>query len=381
MHLRDRSGRLMMMKKLAPLLRGTLGIGLLLLLSAGVVRAHDPGLSTGRVEVRPDAVVWEVALAPADADFLLPTAERGADQARVRGLLAPRVGEFMRASEDGVPLVADSTRVEFRESDSVEFHARFPRKPGQRLVLTLPFFPSLPSGHRHYTTVVSADGALLAERLLHTRDNEIALTLPATLPATPPPAAEPPARPAGFGLFLKLGIEHILTGYDHLLFLFGLLVVCTRWQTIAAIVTSFTVGHSLTLIVATLDLVTIRSSVVEPAIAASIVFVGAENLFRGGSEPRGRWIVTFLFGLVHGFGFASVLRDLGVADSPGGLLVPLVSFNLGVEVGQLLVAAAFVPLLQWGKRRNVVSTRAVLALSALVGAAGLYWLLARTILA
>src|SRR6185295_4944850 len=130
-----------------------------------------------------------------------------------------------------------------------------------------------------------------------------------------------------------------LTGYDHLLFLGGLLIACRRFSTMAGIVTCFTIAHSITLALAALDVLAIPSRVVEPLIAASIVFVGIENLVRRGAEPKGRWALTFVFGLVHGFGFASVLRDLGVGRGGHGLLVPLFTFNLGVEVGQVAVAA------------------------------------------
>ena len=95
---------------------------------------------------------------------------------------------------------------------------------------------------------------------------------------------------------------------------------------------------SLTLALASLDVVSLPSRVVEPLIAASIVFVGVENLWRRGAEPPGRWALTLAFGLIHGFGFASVLRDLGLASAKGGILMPLLTFNLGVEVGQIAIA-------------------------------------------
>jgi hydrogenase/urease accessory protein HupE len=146
-----------------------------------------------------------------------------------------------------------------------------------------------------------------------------------------------------------------------------------------AIISCFTLGHSITLAAATLDWVNLPARYTEPLIAASIVYVGLENLWRRGAEPRGRWAVTFVFGLIHGFGFASVLRDLGVGQGGSGLLLPLFSFNLGVELGQIAVAAVALPLI-WRLRKNEkFLQRGVPALSALVAAAGLYWLLERTI--
>jgi hydrogenase/urease accessory protein HupE len=180
--------------------------------------------------------------------------------------------------------------------------------------------------------------------------------------------------------FLTLGIEHILTGYDHLLFLFGLLIVTDRFLPALKVITCFTIAHSITLGVAAFDLVQLPSRVVEPAIAASIVYVGVENIVRRGG-PKGRWKLTFVFGLIHGFGFASVLRGLGVGASGSGIAMPLFSFNLGVEVGQILVAAPLLPLLWWLRKKPAFVTRWVPACSALVALAGGYWLMQRLFLA
>src|SRR4030095_11994348 len=98
-------------------------------------------------------------------------------------------------------------------------------------------------------------------------------------------------------------------------------------------------------------IVHLPSRLVEPAIAASIVFVGVENLWRRGDEPRGRWALTFAFGLIHGFGFASVLRDLGVGAGAQGIVMPLFTFNLGVELGQVAIASVVLPIV-WQLRKT-----------------------------
>jgi hydrogenase/urease accessory protein HupE len=152
--------------------------------------------------------------------------------------------------------------------------------------------------------------------------------------------------------FLVLGLEHIITGYDHLAFLLGLLLVvgAVRQQRgglwpalryLLAIVTSFTVAHSVTLVATALGWLSVPSKLVEPAIALSIVYVGVENLVV--SVPRRRWLLTFAFGLVHGFGFAHMLRDIGLPHN--GLVLSLAAFNLGVELGQVAVVAVCVLLL------------------------------------
>lgn len=149
--------------------------------------------------------------------------------------------------------------------------------------------------------------------------------------------------------FVVLGMEHIFTGYDHIAFLFGLLLVAAGYRLrgglryTLGIVTAFTVAHSVTLISAGLGLVRLPARVVEPAIAASIAWVAVENLVV--KEPKHRWLLTFAFGLIHGFGFASVLSEIGLP--PSGVVPSLVSFNVGVELGQLCVVGAVAPLLLW----------------------------------
>jgi hydrogenase/urease accessory protein HupE len=184
------------------------------------------------------------------------------------------------------------------------------------------------------------------------------------------------ARANSFADFLVMGVKHIWTGYDHLLFLFGLLIVTRNFSSSVKIITCFTIAHSITLAVATLSLVTISSRLVEPLIAASIVYVGIENLLRG-DDPKGRWLLTFAFGLIHGFGFASVLRELGVGANGSGITVPLVSFNLGVEVGQIAIASLVLPVI-WKLRAQPVFLKLwVPACSAVVAALGCFWFVQR----
>jgi hypothetical protein len=161
-----------------------------------------------------------------------------------------------------------------------------------------------------------------------------------------------------------------------LLFLFSLLIVSRNFASTLKIITCFTLAHSITLAMATLGVIEISSRLVEPIIAASILYVGVENLVRG-EAPKGRGWLTFAFGLVHGLGFASVLRELGVGSAAGGVIAPLLSFNLGVELGQMLVAALFLPLVWKIGERPSFAKRWVPACSVLVILLGGYWLLQR----
>jgi hydrogenase/urease accessory protein HupE len=172
--------------------------------------------------------------------------------------------------------------------------------------------------------------------------------------------------------FLLLGFEHILTGYDHLLFLLGLLVAGRRVRELVAIVTSFTIAHSLTLGAATFGLVNPPARAIEAVIALSIAYVGIENLLT--REPRGRWKLTFGFGLVHGFGFANVLHEMQLPRE--ALAASLFTFNAGVEVGQLAVVLIAWPVLRW-IRRSAYTTPVTRWVSAAVTACGLFWFVQR----
>lgn len=175
--------------------------------------------------------------------------------------------------------------------------------------------------------------------------------------------------------FLKAGVEHIVTGYDHLCFLFALILWATRVWPVVKIVTAFTISHSITLSLAALNIFTLPSTLVESLIAASIIFVAVENFYS--RDVDNRWRNTFFFGFIHGFGFASALTEMGVPQ--GGVVPALAAFNIGVEVGQIAIVFAVMPILffidkQTGGKRN---EKLVYVVSALIALAGAYWFLER----
>jgi hypothetical protein len=160
-----------------------------------------------------------------------------------------------------------------------------------------------------------------------------------------------PAKAAGHGregamgtflAYLHEGVEHILLGYDHLLFVVALILPGGSILSLLGIVTAFTVAHSLTLALSVLGIFTLPGWIVEPVIALSIAYVAFENLYMRKALSR-RWGISFLFGLVHGFGFAGALAEVGLPAN--GLASALVGFNLGVEAGQALVVALVLPML------------------------------------
>jgi hydrogenase/urease accessory protein HupE len=208
-----------------------------------------------------------------------------------------------------------------------------------------------------------------------------AAAVAAQLPPEPQPAEVTSAATAdsatrsswsSFTQFLLLGIEHILTGYDHIAFLVALIVIGLSTREVLKIITAFTVAHSITLLLAALQIVNLNSRFVESAIALSICYVALENLFR--KKIRYRWVVTFCFGLIHGFGFASALQELIVGKS--NLVLSVLSFNLGVETGQLMIFVLLLPVLHF-LRHRMQFRRVTACASLVVFVLGFTWLVER----
>jgi hydrogenase/urease accessory protein HupE len=320
------------------------------LAGAASLRAHTPDTSYARVAIAREAVTFTFTLdlaslarvAPLDADRdgkLTPTelaAAAPAIEAFLRrtvfpelnereaafGVFAPlawpaNAGDFLPAADFGQRLVACTFRNEVLHAPDA-------------VALTFDFFRDF--GERH---------TVLGNFVWDARENPVVFT-----------RLEPDylfdtgyAVPAWeqFCAYVRLGVAHIFRGYDHLAFLLAQLFV-RRLVDLLKIISAFTVAHTLTLALAALQVVSLPSRLVESAIAASIMWVALENL-RGNNENSHRWRITFALGLVHGFGFATVLRELGLPAE--GLVRSLLAFNLGVELGQLAIAAACWPVLRW----------------------------------
>lgn len=196
-------------------------------------------------------------------------------------------------------------------------------------------------------------------------------------------------RIAQFVDYAAEGVWHIWIGFDHILFLLALLLPAVltrqdrRWRpveafspafwTVLKIVTAFTIAHSITLSLATLGIVTLPSRLVESFIAASVVIAALNNIWPLFSERR--WLMAFLFGLIHGFGFASVLADLGLPQQT--LVLALIGFNLGVEAGQLAIVAAFLPVAFMLRRSAFYRQVVLLGGSAAIALLAFLWLLER----
>lgn len=218
-----------------------------------------------------------------------------------------------------------------------------------------PLFAHLPHGHRHHVTHRDESPRILAST--HPR---FAVTprLPRATSANDAPSTFTHGGSSGLG-FVGMGFEHILVGFDHLLLLLMLVVVPLSWRRLVGVVTAFTCAHSLSLAWAVSSAWTPPSHWVEPAIAATLVWLGVENLRPSAQLPR--LGVSFGFGLIHGLGFAGALLELGLSGTAS--LLPLLQFNFGVEAGQLLVLAAFIPVIglakRWRCERWLVATASV----------------------
>jgi len=176
--------------------------------------------------------------------------------------------------------------------------------------------------------------------------------------------------------FLILGVEHILPlGLDHILFVLGLFLLSTLWRPLLTQVTAFTIAHTLTLVLSIYEMVSLPSTIVEPLIALSITFVAVENILTSRMKPW-RLAVVFSFGLIHGLGFAAALRELGLPE--GEFLISLLTFNLGVEIGQLAVIGLAFLAVGWLRSRIDYRRFVVIPASGVIAIVGLVWAIERT---
>jgi hydrogenase/urease accessory protein HupE len=337
---------------------------------------HQVNLSTARVMLGADRTVSvELGLKGSDADRLAGTnifdAERGqVDPARVAASAAPIIGYVSShvavTGEGGKPcasgaaaLVPDGDGVLFRESFAC-------RDVGGDIVYRSTVLTDTDPSARQVVLIGEGDSA--PQALLDAANTTVTLSAPA-----PRSTLE---------RYLVTGIEHIFLGYDHIAFLIAIVLWARRLVPVIKVVTAFTIAHSITLSLAALGIVVIPSAIVEPAIAASIVFVALENFFSRDIDRR--WRITFAFGLIHGFGFAGALKEIGLP--PNAVATALAAFNIGVEIGQIAIVSIVIPLLMavdrllagaGGKPARAVAL--VYALSALITVLGSYWFLTRVL--
>jgi hydrogenase/urease accessory protein HupE len=370
---------------------------------------HNPDTSYARIEIRREKVETKLTYDVFTLLTIVPLDDNGDRQVSREELTKhlPEIGDFLDQRIDLVvnehegvatlgtlegyvwpPEAGDAILEADYHSQNGLIHFRFVRplnEVPQSVAIWFDFFTTF--GGRH--TVIGAFAVDQAEdEILFTQYEpeftyetgwqppapaETTAFAPATSPLPPARPSRGPALSRRIWQFFRLGVEHIFLGFDHICFLIALIVV-SKFREIVKIVTSFTVAHSITLILATLDVVSLPSRLVEICIAATIVYVAVENLWV--KETAHRWWLTFFFGLIHGFGFASVLRELGLPTT--GLVRCLLAFNVGVEVGQLAIAAALFPLTA-GLARWKHGRIAVVVISVTLALFGLAWLIDRAL--
>jgi hydrogenase/urease accessory protein HupE len=347
-------------------------------LTAWPAYAHNAGVSTSRIVIRGRSVDVEINAL-------------GRDFEKVAGV---RITEAASGAVNPVALAVTARSVLVYVGDHVavlEDDHRCTARPGAtkaadtHVLVTMAWTCRSEGGELRYRVTLFQDVDPMARHLalIATEGGERELALDSNVPEVALSGAGSSIMQV-VGRFIEAGIEHIFLGYDHIAFLLAVILWGQRLWPLVKVVTAFTIAHSITLSLAALQIVVIPAAFVEPAIAASIVFVAAENFFS--RNINGRWRVTFVFGLIHGFGFASALQEIGL---PANAIVPaLAAFNIGVEIGQIVIVALIFPLLLWSDRiggsaasRKGRRPAVVYICSTVILAFGLYWLMVRTLFA
>ncbi len=346
--------------------------------------AHPPGLSSADITLKADALETKITFSIQDIEAFVPM-DRDQDaevtdleRDAVKPAIAKLIAEQFKIKLDGVAIKpSTSGQVAFDDKNNAAVTLQFATTPAKTIAIESSFLTKFPGDHKQYLSIKDRTGREIGKKMLTPNAQMLIANLDNDKAEIPPEAQ----TTSTFGDFLKLGIEHILTGYDHLLFLFSLLVITRNFWPALKIITFFTLAHSITLALAGMNIVNAPSNVVEPLIAATIVYVGLENIIRKDKVTTNqRCILTFFFGLIHGFGFAGVLQEMNISSIETGILVPLFSFNLGVELGQIAVASIVLPLIWWLHKKEKIEHFLVPVGSILTCLAGGYWLLERTIL-
>ncbi|QIO35935.1 HupE/UreJ family protein [Bradyrhizobium sp. 1(2017)] len=337
--------------------------------------AHEVNLVTARAALSPDRTVSiELGLKGSDVDRLIGTriydARRDAvDPAAVeaaRSAILAYMGAHLAVTGGGRGCLATDAAI-LADGDGIVYRQSFAcaDAAGDIIYRSAVLTEKDPAARQ---IVLIAQGRSEAQALLDAGNTTVTLS------------TAPPSLWSTMQRYVLTGIEHIFLGYDHVAFLIAVVLWARRLLPVVKIVTAFTVAHSITLSLAALDVLVVPSRIVEPAIAASIVFVAVENFFSRDVDRR--WRVALLFGLIHGFGFAGVLREIGLP--PNAAVPALAAFNIGVEIGQVAIVAVALPMLGLLDRLTTADRTAparaaglVYTVSAVISLLGGYWLIAR----
>lgn len=351
---------------------------------AGSVWAHFSSTGYSDIKVGSDTMQYHLSFSEHDLLQLFPNKGDGADKISDKQL-SNSLDQLTKLVSDGLIVTGDgkvgtgvvvSAKHEKRASldmIGIDIHYKF-ASPVKRYLAQYNFFwyNGLDKDHRNYATIHV--GGQTIEQVLGSQNYIVQIQGPGSAGGDLGKAAASGGETSWLNTlqeYILMGMEHIWSGLDHMLFVFGLLLAAEQkvWK-IVRLISAFTVGHCMTLVLSSLELVYLSPKIVEPLIALSILYIAVENIWR--KKESGRMVVTMLFGLVHGFGFAEVLRG----TLSGQMALPLFSFNLGVEIGQLVVVAVVIPVLLL-IRRVPLKINWNLYASGIVGVFGLIWLIER----
>lgn len=366
-------------------------LALLLLgtLCSRVVLAHEAGITDTGVAISRSSLMLTYTVPEALLDTLESESAQAPEEDKVDAILA---GFSIRnKNATCIPVLVSSKTLDTITSEQFEFRYNC-GGPITLLHIGYTLFLDQDPSHSNILRISllgrSRDVTLSDQQREHTVDVKAMVTQLAEArqaaqsgTAVAEPDAQSFEKPFGTRFF-PVGLEHILFGFDHVLFLVCLVLLPMSPLAILSLITSFTVAHSVTLSLSVLDIVTLPPRIVEAAIALSIVYVSirtililrqANHLHVTRFQLRERLVSTFLFGLIHGFGFSYLLKEIGLGDQA---FVSLLFFNLGVEAGQLIILVFLLPLI-WLLGKRFPSWRWARWASAVTGLIGLFWLLER----
>jgi hydrogenase/urease accessory protein HupE len=362
--------------------------GLLLMVSPAA--GHPEGFSGLAIDLEPGQVRMRVTLYTRDLDNWFPPRMFSDYVPDVCRALEAQGPQMMRVELNGIAAAPIRVTASQKAVGILLVEWIYPTPPGQLKSLSVEnrTFDKLSSGliqpvsveDRRALPIGSTAPARRLDDATLNLDSPLYVLEPVPPPLAPGQTAPPPKTRKGAGFFLA-GVRHILSGYDHLLFVAALLLACRTLREAVTIITFFTLAHSITLTLAAMDLIRLSSRIVEPAIAATILFVAVENLVHR-PNLRVRCAITFFFGLIHGLGFASDLREMFQDTSFAQIIWPLLKFSAGVETGHLtLVTMALPVLLYLRNHRPVFDRKLVPACSIAISLVGGYWLAVRLVAA
>ncbi|CAN7213326.1 HupE/UreJ family protein [Paenibacillus sp. LjRoot153] len=366
------------------------------LTAANSAGAHFSSSGYSDIQIGSNTIEYHLSLLEHDLLQIFPDKADGGDKISDQQL-ASSLGAIGKLVDDGIIVTGDgkvgtgvivAAKHEKRASMDmigIDIHYTF-ASPVKRYLMQYNFFwySGVDPNHSNYATIQV--GGQTIEQVLGSQNYIVQIQGPGAATGNPvkatatAPAAKPvddtSSIPTGswqstLQTYIFMGMKHIWSGLDHMLFLFGLLLAAEQrvWK-VVKLITAFTVGHCITLVLSSLEIAYLSPAIVEPLIALSILYVAVENIWK--RKESARVAVTMLFGLVHGFGFAEVLRG----TLSGHMALPLFSFNLGVEIGQLVVVGVLIPLLLL-IRRVPLKINWNLYASGIVGVFGLYWFIER----